>query len=275
MSKPCLSIQDISCYGQCSTTVALPILSALGLETAILPTAILSTHTGCFTGYTFCDLKGDIPGIIAHWQKEGIRFNGILTGYLGHAQDIDLVLKLHHECNDGPLFVDPAFGDFGKLYGGFDKKYVKAYRALIKEADFILPNLTEAAFLLDQPYNPHPSELEINAILGGLLRLGAKGIILKGIGNGANTTGFVYLEGNKRRGYVHALINKEYHGTGDVFASTFAGCMLRGLDPFTIASNFVYEAIKATLPDKKHDYGVKFEPLLGDLASAVKLKLGQ
>ena len=153
-NKKVLTIQDISCYGQCSTTVALPILSAFGYETAILPSAILSTHTGGFKGFTVHDLSDEIPLIVNHWKKEGIKYDVLYSAYLGEIKHIDLVLNIKKDLlNEDALFlVDPVMGDNGKLYGAFNNEYVEAMKKLVKEADIIIPNLTEACFLVDEPY---------------------------------------------------------------------------------------------------------------------------
>ena len=257
-----LTIQDVSCYGQCSITVALPILSAMGVETAILPTAILSTHTAGFKGFTFHDMKDELPSIVAHWKKEGLSFDAVYTGYLGHKKDVDIVLDIaSSSLNKGPLIVDPAFGDAGRLYGGFDLDYVKEMRALCAKADVLLPNLTEACFLLDIPYVEIPNKEQIASILAGLKTLGAKAVVLKGIGKENNECGFVLSEGGLVP-YVHPLIPKDFHGTGDVFASSFVGAYVQGkslFDAAVIATDYTYECIRSTVDDASHPYGVHFE----------------
>lgn len=268
-----LSVQDISCFGQCSLTVALPILSSFGVETAILPTAILSTHTGGFKGFTFRNLESDVAPIRQHWEKEGIRFDAIYTGYLGSSKDVEEVLAINASLNKGLLIVDPAFADHGKLYGGFDLDYVEAMKGLCSKADILLPNLTEAAFLLGVPWNPNPTEDEVNAILDGLFALGAKSVVLKGIGSSDTLTGFVYADKKNRRSYEHTRLPKDYHGTGDVFASVFVGCLQNGVEPFECAkhaADFVSMAIANTIGDEKHVYGVKFEPLLSSFVESIK-----
>ena len=163
MNKKVLTMQDISCYGQCSITVALPIISAWGYETAILPSAILSTHTSGFTNFTVHDLSNEIPKIINHWKNEGIKYDALYVGYLGEISHIDLVIQIKNELlNKDAIFVlDPVMGDNGKLYPAFNMDYVKAIRRLIKEADIILPNLTEACFLTDTPYKEDYDEIYI------------------------------------------------------------------------------------------------------------------
>ncbi|MDY6392411.1 MAG: pyridoxamine kinase [Bacilli bacterium] len=261
-----LSIQDISCYGQCSLTVALPILSSLGVETAILPTAILSTHTAGFKGYTFLDLQHELPKIEAHWNQEGIRFDAVYTGYLGNTDDVQVALSIAKgKLNRGPFIVDPAFGDHGNLYPGFDKAYVESMVNLVREADVLLPNLTEACALLGIPYVERPSKEEIQEIFAKLHLLGVKTIVLKGIGNDETSTGIAVSHNGEIQYYSHPKLPRDFHGTGDVFASVFVGGYLQGLSPIvsgTLAADFVCDAIKNTIDDPAHGYGVKFEPLL-------------
>ena len=153
--KRILTIQDISCVGQCSLTVALPILSACGVETCVLPSAVLSTHTAGFSGYTFRDLTEDMPAIKDHWVKEGIAFDGVYTGYLGSTKQIDYVKEIiAATAKDGVAIIDPAMADNGKLYPGFDAAFVEEMKKLCATADYLLPNLTEACLLTDTEYTP-------------------------------------------------------------------------------------------------------------------------
>ena len=270
-----LSVQDISCYGQCSLTVALPVLSAMGIETPILPTAMLSTHTAGFTGFTFRDLSGDLPAIVAHWKKEGIRFDAVYTGYLGSCEDVAIVKALaQSELNRGALIVDPAFGDNGKLYGGFDDSYVAAMRELCFAADVLLPNLTEAFALLGLPYHAPIDEKEAKDIAIALCKKGAKAVVLKGLGDPKKkTVGILAYDGNSAKTYFHPRLPKDSHGTGDVFASVFVGGYMDGLsllDAGKLAADFTYDAIANTIDDPTHAYGVKFEPLLSSLSSRIE-----
>ena len=272
MTKKILTIQDISCYGQCSITVALPTLSAWGYETAILPSAVLSTHTGGFKGFTVHDLSNEIPKIINHWKQEGIKYDVLYSGYLGEVQHIDLVIQIKKELlnKDGIFVLDPVMGDNGKLYPAFDENYVKALRRLVKEADIILPNLTEACFLTDSKYLEKYDEQYIKDIIDKLLDNGAKKIVLTGISYEEGMTGVVIYDENGYQYYKHEKIAKSYHGTGDVYASTFLGAYLNNNNIYKsaqVAASFVVKAIKNTIDDKNHNYGVKFEPLLADFIS--------
>lgn len=273
MNKKILTIQDISCYGQCSITVALPILSAWGYETAILPSAILSTHTSGFKGFTVHDLSDEIPHIINHWKKEGIKYDALYSGYLGEVKHIDLVLQIKKELIDGIFILDPVMGDNGKLYPVFNDEYVKAMKRLIKEADIIMPNITEASLLTNLPYQEEYDKNYINALLKGLVAIGAKSIVLTGVSYEKGTTGVVIFENNQYQYYKHQRIEKSFHGTGDVFASTFIGSYLSNnnlLKAAEVAANFIVKCIKNTIGDDNHQYGVKFEPLLVDYISKNK-----
>ena len=259
-----LSIQDISCVGQCSLTVALPILSACGQETAILPSAVLSTHTGGFTNFTFRDLTEDIPAIQNHWKQENIKFDAICTGYLGSLRQISLVEDILRTMvkEGGCCAVDPAMGDNGKLYPGFDKEYALAMKDLCAAADVILPNITEACYMLDHPYRTEYDEAYVAEILEKLSAMGAKSVVLTGVSYTPDTTGVVLYENGKQQYYRHQKISKSFHGTGDIYSSAFVGCMLSGMDKFEavkLAADYTVECIKNTIDDESHWYGVKFE----------------
>lgn len=273
-NKRILTVQDISCVGQCSLTVALPILSACGIETAILPSAVLSTHTAGFTGYTVRDLSGDMPAIAAHWKKEGIAFDGIYTGYLGSREQVDYVLALfeNHLLPGGVKIVDPAMGDGGKLYPAFDRDYVAAMKRLVAASDVTLPNITEAAFLTGMEYREEYDEGYVRALCEELCQMGAGSVVLTGVGYEAGKTGVAVYEQGELRYYCHARIPKGSHGTGDIYASAFVGAWLRGKDKLTaaaIAADYTVDCILATQDDPEHWYGVKFEPLLGKLMERV------
>ena len=270
-NKKILTIQDISCYGQCSITVALPILSAFGFETAILPSAILSTHTAGFKNFTVHDLSDEIPLIINHWKNENIKFDCLYSAYLGEVKHIDLVLKIMDELlNDNALFVvDPVMGDNGKLYPAFNNSYVQAMKKLVSKADIIIPNLTEACFLVDEEYKEDYDESYILNILNKLKSLGAKSVVLTGVKYNDNKIGIASLENDKYHYYEHERIAKSYHGTGDIYTSSFLGEYLKHHDmdkAIELSAKFVVESIKNTLNDDTHNYGVKFEPLLAKYA---------
>ena len=263
-----LTIQDISCYGQCSTTVALPILSAFGYETAILPSAILSTHTAGFKGFTVHDLSEEMPKIINHWKKENITFDVLYTAYLGEIKHMDYVLEVKDNLmnKDSLFLVDPVMGDNGKLYPAFNEDYVEAMKKLVSKADIIIPNLTEACFLTHIQYMEKIDNKYIDFVLEKLKDLGAKNIVITGIPYEKDVIGIAMLdeEGNKSI-FKHERVYPSYHGTGDIFTSVFLANYLKTKDLMISSGNaaqFVINAILNTKDDPNHNYGVKFEPLL-------------
>ncbi|MBR5432820.1 MAG: pyridoxamine kinase [Bacteroidales bacterium] len=276
--KKILTIQDISCVGQCSLTVALPVISAMGIETAILPSAILSTHTGGFTGYTFHDLTDDIPAIKEHWKKENIRFDAFYTGYVGSVKQLEYIADIMDELKkpDSIIVIDPVMGDKGKLYPGFEPSFAKEMAKMCKKADVIVPNLTEAAFMLDEEYiEDNHTEEYIERILKKLLALGCKNALLTGVNLQPGKLGIASINGatGKIHYYFRDLINGMFHGTGDVFASSFAGAMVLGKsveEAGKIAVDFTVDAIQKTIDDKSHWYGVKFELALPGLIESIK-----
>lgn len=273
--KKILTIQDISCVGQCSLTVALPILSACGVETCILPSAVLSTHTGGFTGYTFRDLTDDIPKIRQHWEKEGIRFEAIYTGYLGSAKQIAYVEDIMTSLGTDHCvsIVDPAMADNGKLYPGFDAEFVEHMKSLAFRADFILPNITEACLLTGTDYTSEYDERFIDLLLQKLVDSGAKNVVLTGVGYSPERTGVVVYENGRKQYYEHRKIAKGCHGTGDVFASAFTGALVMGkeaMEAAKIAADYTVLCIENTQNDPAHWYGVKFEPVLPELIKMIR-----
>lgn len=273
--KRILTIQDISCVGQCSLTVALPILSACGLETAILPSAVLSTHSVGFRDFAFRDLTEDIPAIQHHWQQEGIRFQAVYTGYLGSARQIEMVKDI---CQNllvpgGKKIVDPAMADRGELYPVFDMDFVQEMKKLVGEGDIVLPNITEASLLTDTEYREEYDEEYICGLVDGIHRLGAGTVVLTGVSYDAQSTGVLVSEQGKQTYYRHELLDRGCHGTGDVYASSFVGAYMHGKtvpEAARIAADYTLACIKNTLDDPDHWYGVKFEPVLGELIEALK-----
>lgn len=268
--KRILTIQDISCVGQCSLTVALPILSACGLETSVLPSAVLSTHTAGFSGYTFRDLTEDMPAIRQHWMKEGISFAAIYTGYLGSTKQISYVRHIFRD-NAAPgcaKIVDPAMADNGKLYPGFDEEFVEAMKGLCADADYVLPNITEACFLTGSAYRTEYDRAYIDELLCGLTAIGCRNVILTGVSYTPGRTGIVVYEQGVYAYYEHELLPNSCHGTGDIYASSFVGAFMRGhsaYDAARIAATYTVECIKTTAKLDNHWYGAAFEPALGTL----------
>lgn len=268
--KRILTVQDISCVGKCSLTVALPIISAARIETSVLPTAVLSTHTQ-FQGFTFCDLTREITPIAEHWKKEQISFDAIYTGYLGSFEQLALVERLidNFRTPNNLVFVDPVMADDGKLYHGFDQAFADRMALFCSKADVIAPNLTEASFMLHSPYIGFGyDEQYINETLKKLLDLGPKIAVLTGVSYEPGKIGVVGIDSRtgKKFSYFRKELEGRYHGTGDVFASAAVAALVREkslLESFTIAADFVAESIQATLDNpKSRRYGVDFETAL-------------
>lgn len=269
--KRILSVQDISCIGQCSLTVALPILAACGVETCVLPSAVLSSHTGGFKNPYIRDLTEDLSNIISHWQRENITFDGICTGYLGSIRQIDIVLEAFTlKADTGKIVVDPAMADHGKLYRGFDEAFVSAMRGLCLHADVLIPNISEACMLTGETYGAADSEVLVDK----LHTLGIPNVVLTGVnGNSEDETGILVSEQGRKQYYFHPKTPKSYHGTGDIFAAAFMGSWMQDLSLFKagkLAADFTSACIENTYRNPAHWYGVKFEPMLPQLANMIR-----
>lgn len=263
--KRIVSIQDISDLGKCSLTVALPTVSALGVECAVLPTAVLSTHT-MFTGFTFHDLTDEMEKVAAHWKAQGITFDAIYTGYLGSYRQIDIVKKFFADFGNGAIrIVDPAMADNGRLYSGFTPEFALKMAELCKGADIILPNITEACFMLGVEYRESYDRAYIEMLLKALKGLGAKNCVLTGVSFEEGRLGAVKLdaESGKYFEYYTDRQPESFHGTGDLFASCVAGAVVRGMsvdNALKLACNFTCESIRLTIAEENHNtYGVNFE----------------
>lgn len=264
--KRVLTIQDISCVGQCSLTVALPILSACGVETCVLPSAVLSTHTA-FPGATFRDLTEDMPKIAAHWQSAGIRFHAISSGYLGSVEQMGHVADIFDNLGATGCvkIVDPAMADHGKLYRGFDEAFVEAMKAFCCKADYLMPNVTEACLLTDTPYREDVDKAFLEELLQKLMTLGPKCVILTGASDTPGMTGVAVADGEVIQFYSHEKRPVSRHGTGDMFAAVFTGAIMRGKHPAEaarLAGDFVCRCIREAENAPDHWYGAKFEPVL-------------
>lgn len=263
--KRIMTIQDISCVGKCSLTVALPIISAAGVEAGVLPTAVLSTHTG-FSKFTFCDLTGEINKISDTFRDLDIDFDAVYTGYLGSFEQLRLVGDFFDRFGkDAVVVVDPVMADNGKLYSGFTPEFARSMGELCSKADIIIPNLTEAAFMLGEPYCPDYDEEYIRGLLRRLTDLGCGTAALTGIGFKDDEIG-VYAYNKSTDSYFFYANEKlpcAFHGTGDIFASATVGALMRGYsteESLRIAVDFVLECMKRTMNDPDHRfYGVNFE----------------
>lgn len=265
--KRILTIQDISCVGQCSMTVALPILSACGHETCILPTVLLSTHTGGFGKPAVVHFDDALDSLWQHWWKNHITFDAILVGYLGSVEAVQTAEKIMDAllAPGGICIVDPAFADHGKRYSGLSEEYARAMENLCRQADVILPNVTEAALFAQMEYREVLTEDYVSRLLAALNH---PCVILTGTGYAAGETGITIREGREEVRYLHPKIGRNFHGTGDMFAACFTGALMRGKskpEAVKIAADFVWRAIEKTVENPAHWYGVKFEAALPEL----------
>ena len=283
VQKRVAAIHDISCFGRCSLTVALPIISAVGIETSVVPTAVLSTHTGGFSGFTYRDLTDDILPIADHWQSLNLAFDALYTGFLGSFKQIDIIEELfgRFKTKDNVIRVDPVMADNGKLYAIFPDDFPQGMRKLCAKADIIVPNLTEASLLLGQPYREGPYEDEyIENILVSLSELGPKQVVLTGVFFDDDRLGAAaYDRRTDEITYALAdIIPGYYHGTGDVFASVLLAALLKGNSlehAARIAVDFTVGSIKRTQQAKTDvRYGVDFEQGLFKLAGQLNQQTG-
>ena len=248
------------------------ILSACGHETVILPTAVLSSHTGGFGKPVVRHLSDMVEDTCRHWQENGITFDAIYVGYLGSIAAVEQVSALADNmlAPGGKLIVDPAMADHGKLYSGFDTAYAEAMQALCEKADVMIPNITEAAMMTGLPYRENYEESYIADLLKAL---GGRDVVLTGVSREEGKTGMAIRRDGKVSYFQHARIGKSYHGTGDMFASAFVGSLMRGKSAFDaarIAADYTLECIRCTAQIPNHWYGAAFEPVLGRLIEMLK-----
>lgn len=265
--KRLVAINDISGFGRCSLTVASPIISASGIECVCMPTAVLSTHTGGFSGYTYRDLTSDLPAMTSHWKSINLNFDAIYSGFLGSFDQIDIVKDFVNKfkTDENVFIADPCMADLGKMYVLFNHEFAKKMTELCSMADIILPNITEACFMTDTEYiEGIQTKKYIDTLLNKLIDLGAKNVILTGVSFEENKLGAACMgQDRKPQYYFNEKIPENYHGTGDVFASSFCGGLLNGFSLFEsmcIAVRFTCDCIKRTkesAPDTH--YGVDFE----------------
>lgn len=278
--KKALAIHDISCVGRCSLTEALPVLSVAGIETAIMPTAVLSTHTGGFTGYTFRDLTDDMLPIAKHWQTLDLEFDALYTGYLGSFHQIEIVSEIFRmfRKKDNIFLIDPVMGDNGKLYTAFSSDFPKGMRKLCEQADILIPNITEATLMTDYPYKEGPyTEEYIIGLLKELAKIGPRHIVLTGVSFNKQELGAATY--NTATGEVEYIMSEVipgyYHGTGDLFGSAFLGALLNDFslsEAVRITIDLVVASIKTTYNSTKDlRYGVNFEQNLPKYIKDLKL----
>ena len=274
--KRIASIQDVSCLGRCSQTVALPVVSTMGVECAILPTAVLSTHTS-FPDFHCLDLTDQLLPVARHWKAQGVRFDALYTGYLASDRQVAVVLELLELLREEGtlLFVDPAMADHGKLYAGFGPEFPALMAQVVSKAQITVPNITEASLMTGLPYREDYDEAYVKALLRGVAALGAKRVVLTGVSFTPDKLGAMGYDSCTDT-YFTCLDRRQrgsFHGTGDIFAATVVGGMMRGLsleEAASLAVRFTLACIDVTARDPQADwYGVEFEkalPLLCDTA---------
>ncbi|MBR0130512.1 MAG: pyridoxamine kinase [Firmicutes bacterium] len=275
--KKILSIQDISCFGKCSLTIALPLLSAMGIDTAILPTAVLSTHT-MFKGFTFKDLSDQLEPIAEHWKKEGISFDAIYTGYLGSEEEIDTVTRIVKDFKgeNTMVIIDPVMGDNGRLYSAITESYAKKNASLCSIADVCVPNITEASSFTGLPYKENYSEDYIREMLTRLADMGTKVPVITGVSLSEGKIGAMGYDKEKNEffSYQNDKVAASYHGTGDVFSSVLAGCFVLGksrAEALKIASDYTALTIRETIKDAEDPrFGVAFEKTIPALVEMLR-----
>jgi len=272
MKKKILTFQDLSCFGQCSLTAAVPILSSFGYETCALPSAVLSTHSA-IEGYERLYLKDFAVKIAKHWEKLNLQFDAVYTGYLAGKEQIDTAIGIaeKHLISGGLLLVDPVMADHGRFYAGFDNAFAKHITFLCARADVITPNVTEACFLTGIPYKEVYSFDEIKNMLRCLTNIGAKKAVITGVTLNDNQYGAAYISDGQEEFCISPKIEGTFHGTGDVFAACLTGYLVAG-KLFSVAiesaAAFVSACIDETLPHlETHAYGVYFEKALDMLTS--------
>lgn len=271
-----LSIQDLSCVGRCSLTVALPVLSAMGCQCSVLPTAVLSTHTG-FPNPHVVSLTEHLGAMGDHFQAVGASFDAVTTGYLAGPEQAEAILPLlqAYKAKGSRIIVDPAMGDHGKLYSRLNDDHVFAMSELCKGADILIPNLTEAALLADMPYREQVDGAYLRALTGTLMQCyDVNAVVITGVAGNNGTIGFCGAD--RQAGsfsYQTEVIPRQFHGTGDLFAAVLAGGVVRGLsvyDAGVLAADFVRRCVAET--EAVSAYGVEFEKQISYLFDAFSKK---
>ena len=272
--KKIVTLQDISCVGKCSLTVALPIISAMGIEACPIPTALLSNHTA-FESFSFCDLTDEIKPVTDQFKKQNFKFDGIYSAYLGSKRQVDIVSEFIDDFKTLTL-VDPVMGDHGKLYSGFDKDFPKAMRKLCKKADIIVPNVTEAGFLLGYDNAlTYSSKKELKEHMFKLCDLGPEICVITGIEADNKLGAAIYNKTTDEFDlYSKNKIVRTFHGTGDIFASVLFSALIKDMPlkkALKIAVDFTYISMEATVKNPRASwYGVDFESVLPQLIKLAK-----
>lgn len=270
--KRILTIQDISCVGQCSATIALPILSACGQEACLLPTTLLSTHTGGFQKPAVWHMDDFVPRAVEHWKREEIRFDAVYTGYIGSTAAVEAVLESLDDLlkQEGKLIADPAMADHGRMYSGLDQRYADSMKELCRHADILLPNITEATMLTGMPYREKFGREYAEELLE---KLEVPCTVLTGVGFSDRETGAAVCSSGMTEFFFHDRVEGNFHGTGDLFASCFTGAYVGGRSVFEaagIAAEITGLCVYRTKKNPAHGYGIRFEEIIPDLIDRLK-----
>lgn len=249
--KRVAAINDLSGLGRCSLTAALPILSVLGVQACPLPTAVLSNQT-CYDSFAMVDLTDRMPDMVAEWKKRVDHFDGVYTGFLANPGQVDTILRFI-DVFAGPqtlLLVDPVMGDEGTAYPTTTRPLFERLQVLVRRAQVITPNLTEACILTGTPFE----SLEEAALLEQaedmaqtLLGLGPQTVVVTGIRTGAKLYNLA-LSRETRHLCETPIVGGGYSGTGDILASILCGCLVQGramAEALELATRFITRGIRS------------------------------
>ena len=277
MQKRVAAIHDISCFGKCSLTVALPVISAAGIEASVIPTAVLSTHTGGFAGFTYRDLTDDILPVVRHWQTLDLKFDAVYTGFLGSFEQIDIMTEVFAALKtpDNLILVDPVMADNGKLYSIFPPDFPEGMKKLCAYADIIVPNMTEAALLVGDEYREGPyDKAYIEELMERLAETGPQRVVLTGVYFDDEELGAAVCENGAVTYLMSSRIEGYYHGTGDLFASALLAGVLTGLSLAEAAQAAITLTVESILRTRAAGtdvrFGVNFEAGLADFAMRLR-----
>lgn len=266
VQKKAVIVQDLSCFGKCSSAVALPIVSRFNIECAVLPTALLSVHTG-FSKFTCFDLTEEMKKIVEDWNELSLSFDGFFSGYMLSQKQAEIALFVLEKLlkKGGLVLVDPVMGDDGKPYSGLGDSFCEKMRELVSRADVITPNLTEAALLLErEPVLSDYDEAYIKECLFELKKLGCKTPMLTGVSFEKEKIGVAFLE----NGEVQFVFSKRHEGvkcgTGDAFSSVLFGALMSGEGTRRAVERAVF-SVERAISNGVKDYGIDFESVLGSL----------
>lgn len=269
--KKVVSIQSLACHGKCSLTETLPILSAAGFAVSVVPTKVLSTHTGGFGAPATAELTPFIKETLKHWQDNGIKFDGVHCGYCADTEQLQILKDNIGNlcCQEGVIIVDPVMGDNGKFFSGIGKEFVGQMLSLCKKADIIVPNITEACFLCKRDYEENLDQNEIRELLFKLYEITGAKVVITGVSFNSETIGAAICEDENITFIYSKRYPENFHGTGDIFASVLMAQVLKGNGLKTAAktaADFVSRCIERTASKESfRREGVVFEELLSDL----------